>query len=153
MKQSIDYASVLDFSGLPAVREILRRKEPGFKITNLSPLDISTAHTDTARQNAAQSLHKVANAVFNNLSHGLELPWEKYLSEMHEFAAPSRSNLQIFGASDIIPNDWSTLVSLSRQSHFHYALTIDALGTDPSSQHRSPKRRTRTVRDGSGCLQ
>lgn len=58
-----------------------------------------------------RTLHQYSHTVFNNLSHVFELPWEKYLSEMHEFAAPGRDGLQTVNAEDSIPNAWSTLVS------------------------------------------
>jgi len=57
-----------------------------------------------------ESLHKISQEIFKNLSHALELPWEKYLGEMHEFAAPSKDRFRVVNSTDTIPNDWSTLV-------------------------------------------
>lgn len=47
----------------------------------------------------------------NNISHGVELPWEKYLSEMHEHEAPSRDELVLVKTGQPVPKKWSTLVS------------------------------------------
>lgn len=58
-----------------------------------------------------ESLHTLSHAVFKNLSHGVELPWEKYLGEMHEFAAPGKDELRVFPWGESIANEWSTLVS------------------------------------------
>lgn len=61
-----------------------------------------------------KSLHTISHQVFKNLSHALELPWEKYLGEMHEFSAPSKDHLRLVKAGDAIPNEWSTLVCFGR---------------------------------------
>lgn len=57
-----------------------------------------------------EAYHKLSHEVFKNLSHALELPWEKYLGEMHEFTAPSMNRLKTFKAGEPIFNEWSTLV-------------------------------------------
>lgn len=57
-----------------------------------------------------ESMHKISQEVFKNLSHALELPWERYLGEMHEFAAPSKDHFRLVNSGDTIPQDWSTLV-------------------------------------------
>lgn len=57
-----------------------------------------------------EQFHVVSHAIFKNLSHALELPWEKYLGEMHEFAAMGDDELQIVNFGAAIPNMWSTLV-------------------------------------------
>lgn len=71
-----------------------------------------------------RTLHHYSQAIYNNLSHALELPWEKYLSEMHEFAAPSSDVLQTVDAEDRIPNEWSTLVSIHSFLSFYSFLLI-----------------------------
>lgn len=43
-----------------------------------------------------RACHKLSHEVFKNLNHILELPWEKYLGEMHEFTAPSMDRLKVF---------------------------------------------------------
>lgn len=57
-----------------------------------------------------EACHKLSHEVFKNLSHALELPWEKYLGEMHEFTVPSMDSLKTFKAREPIRNEWSTLV-------------------------------------------
>jgi hypothetical protein len=74
-------------------------------------------------------LHQCSHTIFNNLSHVLELPWEKYLSEMHEFTAPGRDELQTVNAKDRIANAWSTLVSI-----FSTILALGLLTNPPSRQ-------------------
>jgi hypothetical protein len=61
-----------------------------------------------------KAFHGISREVFKNLSHALELPWEKYLGEMHEFSAPSEDELRILRVADAIPNEWSSLVCLMR---------------------------------------
>jgi ABC-type sulfate transport system substrate-binding protein len=63
--------------------------------------------TSNAITEAMKSLYDISQEVFKNLSHALELPWEKYLGEMHEFSAPSKDQLFI----DANSPEWSTLVS------------------------------------------
>lgn len=58
-----------------------------------------------------ENLHALSHTVFKNLSHGVELPWEKYLGEMHEFAAPGKDELRVVPWGAPIANEWSTLVS------------------------------------------
>lgn len=59
-----------------------------------------------------QKLHSLAQPILYNLSHALELPWEKYLSDMHEFHVTGQDELRIVAAGSSIPQEWSTLVSL-----------------------------------------
>lgn len=58
--------------------------------------------------------HALAADVFKNLFHDMELPWEKYLGEMHEFGAKGRDVLRIMNPEstkgDPIAMNWSTLV-------------------------------------------
>lgn len=61
-------------------------------------------------------LHGVSQEVLKNLSHALELPWEKYLGEMHEFTAPSKDQLCIVKSGEVISPEWSTLVRLKGAS-------------------------------------
>jgi hypothetical protein len=58
-----------------------------------------------------ERMHEISQTVFKNLSHGVELPWEKYLGEMHEFAAPGKDELRVVSCGEPIENKWSTLVS------------------------------------------
>lgn len=59
----------------------------------------------------SEKLHRLASLVLNNISHAIELPWEKYLSEMHEYDAPSRSEIKIVNNVHDVGSAWSTLVS------------------------------------------
>lgn len=59
-----------------------------------------------------KSLHGCSHEILNNISHVFELPWEKYLSEMHEFAGPGTDELRAVPRGQPIPNKWSSLVSL-----------------------------------------
>lgn len=65
-----------------------------------------------------QVLHKLSHEVFKNLSHALELPWERYLGEMHEFNAQGQDELQILMQNESIPNRWSTLVRSTQPQAF-----------------------------------
>lgn len=57
------------------------------------------------------SLHSFAADIFNEVSHALELPWEKYLSELHEFGAEGDDELRVFKDTDV-EIAWSSLVCL-----------------------------------------
>ena len=57
------------------------------------------------------SLHALSGHIFNDLSHALELPWEKYLAELHEFAADGDDELRVFGTADV-ERAWASLVWL-----------------------------------------
>jgi hypothetical protein len=57
-----------------------------------------------------QALHSLSHQIFKNLSHALELPWERYLGEMHEFTANGQDQLRILLPGEPTPNAWSTLV-------------------------------------------
>lgn len=81
----------------------------GFDLQKMS-FSSSAASTFTDAFELMKLLHKLSQEVFKNLSHALELPWEKYLGEMHEFSAPSKDHLRLVKAGETIPNDWSTLV-------------------------------------------
>ncbi|KAL6408391.1 hypothetical protein AUP68_08248 [Ilyonectria robusta] len=130
MLQTISYQDLEDFSGLPVIREILARRDPGFKINGIPKLgeqdkvdalqniriqkhQLATSSSPALGTIAQvmESLHTLSHAVFKNLSHGVELPWEKYLGEMHEFAAPGKDELRVFPWGESIANEWSTLVS------------------------------------------
>ncbi|KAJ4982972.1 alcohol dehydrogenase GroES-like domain-containing protein [Stagonosporopsis vannaccii] len=60
---------------------------------------------------ADDAFHALATALFNNLSHVLELLWEKYLAEMHKYTAPGYDGNCIAGTASDLTNAWSTLVS------------------------------------------
>lgn len=62
-----------------------------------------------------EKLHKFSHVVFKNLSHAVELPWEKYLGEMHEFTAPGDDELRTVSLDEPLANEWSTLVSVQFQ--------------------------------------
>jgi hypothetical protein len=59
-----------------------------------------------------QRLHKLAHTVFKNISHAVELPWERYLGEMHEYNASGADELLVVSHGKAVPFSWSTLVSL-----------------------------------------
>lgn len=62
------------------------------------------------------ALHALAADILNNVSHALELPWEKYLSEMHEFGVDADDELRVFKSGDV-ETAWSTMV---RSPHFSF---------------------------------
>lgn len=54
--------------------------------------------------------HMIATDIFKNLSHVMELPWEKYLGELHEYAAKGRDVLRLIDLDTDEPKmQWSTL--------------------------------------------
>ncbi|KAH7013008.1 hypothetical protein EDB80DRAFT_834749 [Ilyonectria destructans] len=157
MLSTISYQDLEDFSGLPIVREILAQRDTGFNINGLSKLveqekldalqnkkiqkSELTASSGPALGTVAKvmkSLHALSHTVFKNLSHGVELPWEKYLGEMHEFAAPGKDELRVVPWGAPIANEWSTLTivvnSFSPQEAlvlFGTALSVFTEGISP----------------------
>ncbi|KAH7118338.1 hypothetical protein EDB81DRAFT_701343 [Dactylonectria macrodidyma] len=143
MLSAVRYQDLQDFNGLPAVREILARGDLGFIINGLphrfeqdklTPLqnvkiqkiDLATSSSpalDTLAR-TMESLHKLSHTVFKNISHGVELPWEKYLGEMHEFAAPGKDELQVIPWGEPIENKWSTLTLAVNFSSTEEALVL-----------------------------
>jgi hypothetical protein len=135
---SFTYASIVDYSALPSLRQFCADGLTQFEVTNLpvnpliNPTDLyveahrqscthsalSKAQIRSSQPPVASSLsvfvtatHALAIQIFKNLSHVLELPWERYLEEMHEFGAPSDDTLRLEKHS---PNSgikpvWSTL--------------------------------------------
>ncbi|CAJ0553091.1 Ff.00g116030.m01.CDS01 [Fusarium sp. VM40] len=155
---TLTYQSLTDFSGLPALREAVTGGHPGLLINNVPQLpsgiyvdakhNIKLHKKDVSSPDQAmelmRTLHHYSQAIYNNLSHALELPWEKYLSEMHEFAAPSSDVLQTVDAEDRIPNEWSTLTLILSSSHpgtalvlFGTALSVFSEGLTPELGHES----------------
>ena len=55
-------------------------------------------------------LHTLAAGIFHNTSHALELPWERYLAEMHELQAQGDDELRLSNG-DPVELAWSTMVS------------------------------------------
>ncbi|KAF5228577.1 hypothetical protein FAUST_10989 [Fusarium austroamericanum] len=120
---SLRYQSLDDFTGLSAVREAVARGDTGLLIYDLPPLIRELPFKDIAQgykaqknddANAAavvlmQTLHGLSHSVFKTLSHVAELPWEKYLGEMHEFPAPGKDELRIVPPDQPVANEWSTL--------------------------------------------
>lgn len=62
-----------------------------------------------------ETLHKYSHTVLKNLSHAVELPWERCLGEMHEFSASGNEELRTIRPGEPLPNEWSTLVSTQLQ--------------------------------------
>ncbi|EXL91363.1 hypothetical protein ACKRZS_010610 [Fusarium odoratissimum] len=138
---SLSYQSLEDFTGLPRVREAVARGETGLLVHGLPPfvrdlpLD-DIPHDYQAQKNndanplavvVMQTLHRFSHCVFNNLSHVAELPWEKYLGEMHEFLAPGTDELRVFSPDQHVPSYWSTLSIVINKSNPEKALV--AFGT------------------------
>ncbi|GKZ27077.1 hypothetical protein AbraIFM66951_004533 [Aspergillus brasiliensis] len=133
MLSTIDYQALRDFSGLPAIRKICVSKGTGFRVAKLPTLadDVlqqlqalpegtqifrkdlvkptEKPSTTTTTAAAMTYLHALSHEVFKNISHALELPWENYLGEMHEFLVPSQDQLRILNPKEPIPIRWSTL--------------------------------------------
>ncbi|KAL3481525.1 hypothetical protein BJX99DRAFT_148659 [Aspergillus californicus] len=128
MLPSIDYQSLVDFQGLPVIRETLVNRTEGFIVANipsLTPhpfqkLELGVAGSSLIKRDPVnvssipvlpllEALHKLSHKVFKNLSHALELPWERYLGEMHEFIVSGQDGLQVITANKPVPNAWSTL--------------------------------------------
>ncbi|KAJ5256833.1 hypothetical protein N7478_012937 [Penicillium angulare] len=146
MLSSIDYESLCDFQGLPIVRETLTNQSNGFVITGMPPVT-DEAFVDLEREigrskllkkdlpGLAESssssisslfevLHKTSQQVFKNLSHALELPWERYLGEMHEFTADGQDEIRIIKPNHSLPNAWSTLTLVIDQSSPSQAVVL-----------------------------
>ncbi|KAH7145386.1 hypothetical protein B0J13DRAFT_553443 [Dactylonectria estremocensis] len=162
MLSAVRYQDLQDFNGLHAVREILARGDSGFIINSLPHLfeqdrlttlqnvkiqkvDLATSSSpslDTIAR-TMESLHELSHTVFKNISHGVELPWEKYLGEMHEFAAPGKDELQVIPWGEPIENKWSTLTLAVNSSSidkalvlFGAALSVFTEGTTPEPTGR-----------------
>ncbi|KAH7252802.1 hypothetical protein BKA59DRAFT_475210 [Fusarium tricinctum] len=155
---TLTYQSLADFSGLPALRDAVASGHPGFLVNQVpqlpSDLYVDAKHNiklhkkDVSSPGQAmelmRTLHHCSQLIYNNLSHALELPWEKYLSEMHEFAAPSSDVLQTVNAEDRIPNEWSTLTLILSSTQpgtalvlFGTALSVFSEGLTPELSHVS----------------
>ena len=75
------------------------------------PLPIGIIKTITA-------LHGLSADIFNNISHVLELPWENYLNEMHEFGAEGDDELRMFKDTDV-ERKWASLVRIFQMPLHH----------------------------------
>ncbi|KAF9698353.1 hypothetical protein EKO04_003939 [Ascochyta lentis] len=130
--------SLYDYSALPALRQSIAAKATSVTITNIDTSSIDLALLlQQAEASASQlyrlskrslapndspidrrldatlrALNALAAALFNNLSHVLELPWEKYLAEMHEYTAPGADELHVGRHGSDLANAWSTLTLL-----------------------------------------
>ncbi|KAF5861630.1 hypothetical protein ETB97_012717 [Aspergillus alliaceus] len=131
MLTSIDYQALRDFSGLPCIHQTCVSSDIGFNLENLPPLaqdvlrqlQVVPAGTQVLKKDSVKPtpasataiatvmayMHTLSHEVFKNLSQVLELPWEKYLGEMHEFTMTRQNELRILRANAPIPNSWSTL--------------------------------------------
>ncbi|KAI8652953.1 hypothetical protein NCS55_01278400 [Fusarium keratoplasticum] len=136
--RSLSYQSLQDFTGLPAVREAVASGDPGILVLDL-PVSQSDASPKTLPQGLVvqkhgvpssvsvtvmEKLHKFSHVVFKNLSHAVELPWEKYLGEMHEFTAPGDDELRTVSLDEPLANEWSTLTIILNASHPQQALVL-----------------------------
>ncbi|KAJ4187012.1 hypothetical protein NW759_016905 [Fusarium solani] len=136
--RSLSYQSLQDFTGLPAVREAVASGDPGILVLDLPVLQ-SDASLKTLPQGLVvqkhgapssmsvtvmEKLHKFSHVVFKNLSHAVELPWEKYLGEMHEFTAPGNDELRTVSLDEPLANEWSTLTIILNASHPQQALVL-----------------------------
>ncbi|KAF2021163.1 hypothetical protein BU24DRAFT_457167 [Aaosphaeria arxii CBS 175.79] len=119
--------SLKDYSALPVLRESIAAKAPGLVIQGLElPTEMITlllqvfrvtkraltepdSRADPRLLALLRLLHSLATTLFNNLSHVLELPWEKYLSEMHEFVAPGADELALYHNTKGLSSTWSTV--------------------------------------------
>ncbi|KAL2674311.1 hypothetical protein Neosp_012762 [[Neocosmospora] mangrovei] len=143
--RSLSYQSLQDFTGLSAVREAVAGGDPGILVLDLPVLQ-GDASLKTLLQglvlqkNGApnsvpvtvmEKLHKFSHVVFKNLSHAVELPWEKYLGEMHEFTAPGNDELRTVPLDEPVANEWSTLTIVLNASNPQQALVLfgEALAT------------------------
>ncbi|KAI8712208.1 hypothetical protein NCS52_01318500 [Fusarium sp. LHS14.1] len=136
--RSWSYQSLQDFTGLSAVREAVAGGDPGILILDLPVLqgDVSLKTLPQGlvlQKNGASSsvpvtvmekLHKFSHVVLKNLSHAVELPWEKYLGEMHEFTAQGNDELRTVSLNESVANEWSTLTIVLNESHPQQALVL-----------------------------
>ncbi|WAO95342.1 Hypothetical protein NCS54_01295800 [Fusarium falciforme] len=136
--RSLSYQSLQDFTGLQAVREAVASGDPGILVLDL-PLLQGDASLKTlphglvlqkhgapssASVTVMEKLHKFSHVIFKNLSHAVELPWEKYLGEMHEFTAPGNDELRTVSLDEPLANEWSTLTIVLNASHPQQALVL-----------------------------
>ncbi|KAH6648121.1 hypothetical protein BKA67DRAFT_662850 [Truncatella angustata] len=137
MFPTVEYQTLRDFTGLPIIREACARGHEGVRVTHLPALPIGPelrktqsdcpafikdelsqplAPIATSARSLMLTLHEISHVIFNNISHALELPWEKYLSEMHEFDSQGNDELRIVHHGQDVLLKWSTLtivISLS----------------------------------------
>lgn len=74
-------------------------------------------------------MHRLSHEVFKNLSHALELPWERYLGEMHDFKARGQDEFQIMQPNAPITNSWSTLVRIPNTTMAIFLYSLEYLQT------------------------
>jgi hypothetical protein len=143
LQTSFDYHSIVDYSALPSLRQIYADELTKFEIINLPTNELfnlddfyievhrqSRTHSSLTKvqiQNSqslvASSLslfvvavHALAVQVFKNLSHVLELPWERYLEEMHEFGVKGDDALRFEKGADNVIQTRSTLTLVFSES-------------------------------------
>ncbi|OJJ78613.1 uncharacterized protein ASPGLDRAFT_138514 [Aspergillus glaucus CBS 516.65] len=142
MLPTIEYETLRDFSGLDTIRQSCVSRSNGIQVDNLpipgfealgsleSQLpEGSLVKNDLPKSSPGvtavmEACHKLSHEVFKNLSHALELPWEKYLGEMHEFTAPSMDSLKTFKSREPIRNEWSTLTIIVNTASLQSATVL-----------------------------
>ncbi|KAK7219142.1 hypothetical protein V2G26_007145 [Clonostachys chloroleuca] len=141
---SLSYQSLGDFTGLPDVRKAIARGDRGLLVFDLPAFkkeasienlphgvklqknDIPTSSPPSLSAVVAvmEILHQYSQTIFKNISHAVELPWEKYLGEMHEFMASGKDELRTIPPREPLPNEWSTLTIVMNSSKPQQALVL-----------------------------
>ncbi|CAG9952413.1 unnamed protein product [Clonostachys rosea f. rosea IK726] len=162
---TISYPALENFAGLQALREAVANGDQGFLVNDLPSLpagiQVDSKHNIKLQKDHASSstaltspdaatelmrmLHQCSHTIFNNLSHVLELPWEKYLGEMHEFTAPGRDELQTVNAKDRIANAWSTLTIVISSDNPGKALVLFGTALSVFSEGLTPELSQYTI--------
>ncbi|KAH6678772.1 hypothetical protein F5X68DRAFT_234643 [Plectosphaerella plurivora] len=117
-RTTVPLESLATFKSLPDFRKAVDKGETGITIDGfVSDVNLPRAawnentSIDSPEANALRrSLHAVADLILSNMSHALELPWEKYLGEMH---SANRGVLHVVKSeSGHAVTEWSTLTIL-----------------------------------------
>lgn len=121
---TISYPTLLDYSALPTLRKLCADGIVGIEVTDLPIFELvklDELYTEANRMSGTQStltkadlfsletptpslvlftsaVYSLSAQLFKLLSHVLELPWERYLEELHELSAPSGDTLRIVEA-------------------------------------------------------
>ncbi len=136
---SLDFGAIQTFEAVPKLRNLCSGYVTEFEITGLQVFELvkldelyveaerlslsrttlskdeiqpSNPPLSSSLSSFASAVHFIATQVFKNLSHVLELPWERYLEEMHEQTAPSGDSLRLLRTSSSAGERqqlWSTL--------------------------------------------
>jgi len=172
MMRSFSYQSFCDYTVLPELREACASGLTEFDLTTLPPLHLDAVVEEANRGDHARkeiyknslrtsnppvptsivafmtNCHAIAADVFKNLSHVMELPWEKYLGEMHEFAAPGRDVLRIIDTTTEEPRmQWSTLTLIFDERSPNNCRVIfgEAMAVFSQNQVKSTSRKSLTA--------